>query len=123
MRTQFLMISGFTLALIVAACNNNSFSDLENISDAVTIAEDEVFALKSAEATDCDISAARFGGHMFSGNMKISGPHLFFGRSFPDCAVVSVELETDGQEFPKTITIDASGERVVTAADYLANLI
>jgi hypothetical protein len=106
MRTQILMIGGIALALIIAGCNNNSFSDMDDISDAVTIAEDEVFALKSTEATDCDISSARFGGHMFSGNMKISGPHLFFGRSFPDCAVVSVAHEIDGQEFPKTITID-----------------
>jgi hypothetical protein len=38
--------------------------------------------------------------------MKISGPHLFFGRSFPDCVLVSVEQEIEGQDFPKTITLD-----------------
>jgi len=94
------------LGLLIAGCENNSLSEFEDLSDAVTIAEDEVFALKSTEATDCDVSAARFGGHLFSGKMMISGPHLFFGRSFPDCAVVSVEPEVEGKEFPKTITID-----------------
>jgi len=100
------MITGFLLTLLIAGCNNSAFTDLEDLSDAVTIAEDEVFALKAAEATDCDVSSARFAGHMLSGNMKISGPHLFFGRSFPDCAVLSVAHEIEGQEFPKTITID-----------------
>ncbi|MEN8201332.1 MAG: hypothetical protein ABFS28_01970 [Bacteroidota bacterium] len=106
MRTQFLMTTAITIALLISGCENNSFSVFEDIGDAVTIAEDEVFALKSAEATDCDVSAARFGGHLFSGRMMISGPHLFFGRSFPDCASVSVEPEIEGQDFPKTISIN-----------------
>lgn len=106
MRSKILFGTGIALALLVAGCENNSFSDVEDISDALTLAEDEVFALKSAEAIGCDVSAARFGGHLFSGKMIISGPQLFFGRSFPDCAVVGVEPEVEGLDFPKTITID-----------------
>lgn len=99
-------MTGLSLALLIAGCENKSFKNLEDVSDALTIAEDEVFALKSAEASDCDVSAARFGGHLFKGKMMVSEPHLFFGKSFPDCAVVSVEPEVEGQDFPKTITID-----------------
>jgi hypothetical protein len=86
MRKTIAWMTGMSLALLVAGCENKSFSDFEDISDAV--------------------SAARFGGHLFSGKMMVMGPHLFFGRSFPDCASVSVESESEGQDFPKTITID-----------------
>jgi len=106
MKTHLILMTGIALALLIAGCENKSISDFEDISDAMTIAEDEVFALKSAEAIDCDVSAARFGGHFFSGKMMISGPHLFFGRSFPNCALVSVEPEFEDKDFPKTITID-----------------
>ncbi|MCK4751364.1 MAG: hypothetical protein KAT15_30105, partial [Bacteroidales bacterium] len=43
-----------------------------------------------------------FGAHMFSGGMMVGGPHLFFGRNFPNCASVTVE----GDDFPKKIIID-----------------
>lgn len=106
MKKQLIWMMGIALAVIIAGCEKNSFNEFEDLSDAVTIAEDEVFALKSAEATDCDVNAARFGGHLFQGKMKISGPHLFFGENFPDCATVSVESLEEGKEFPKIITID-----------------
>jgi hypothetical protein len=36
--------------------------------------------------------------------MMVYGSHLFFGNNFPPCAIVTVE----GDDFPKTITIDYS---------------
>lgn len=106
MKKQFLVSTAIVCVLLISGCKQNALEDFDELSDAVTLAEDEVFALKSTEATDCDISSARFGGHLFNGKMKISGPQLFFGRSFPDCALVSVDQEIEGQAFPKTITID-----------------
>lgn len=89
------------MALMIAGCDNSGLK-FDDGSDAITMAEDEVFALKSVEAVESDVNAARFGGHMFSGGMMISGPHRFFGMHFPDCAEVTV----NGDDFPKEIIID-----------------
>ena len=105
MKKQILIVTAALMAMVFTGCENDSSSGLENISEAMTIAEDEVFALKSAESTDCDVNAARFGGHLFKGNMMVGGPHLFFGKDFPDCASVSITAAEDG-DFPKTIVID-----------------
>ncbi len=105
MKKQLLVLTAAFAALIFTGCENDSSSGLEDISDAMTIAEDEVFALKSAESTDSDVNAARFGGHLFKGNMMVGGPHLFFGKNFPDCASVSITAANDGG-FPKEIVIN-----------------
>lgn len=105
MKKQLLIMTAAVMAMIFFGCENDSSDGFENISEAVTLAEDEVFALKSAEATDCDVNAARFGGHLFKGNMMVGGPHLFFGKNFPDCAAVSIAAAEDGG-FPKEIMIN-----------------
>jgi len=87
--------------MFMAGCEKTG-AGLENLGDGVTIAEEEVADLKAAEATDSDIAAARFGGHMLGKGMMIGGDHLFLGTHFPRCATVTV----DSDEFPKTITID-----------------
>ena len=89
------------MAMMIAGCENSD-SAFDEFGNAVSIAEDEVFALKSAESTESDINAARFGGHMFGGGMMIKGPHYFFGRHFPHCASVTV----NGEDYPKEIIID-----------------
>ncbi len=89
------------LAVLMLGCENSD-SKFDDVSDAVTMAEDEIFTLKSAESTGSDINAARFSGHLFSKGMMVGGPHLFFGKHFPDCATVTV----NGDDFPKEVIID-----------------
>ena len=105
MKKLISVMTATLVAMVFSGCENDSSGGLEDISDAVTLAEDEVFTLKSAEATDCDVNAARFGGHLFKGNMMVGGPHLFFGKNFPDCAEVSITTEENG-DFPKEIKIN-----------------
>ena len=101
MKRTWIITAGAVIAMFMAGCEKSG-TGLENLGDGVTIAEEEVADLKAAEATDSDIAAARFGGHMFGKGMIIGGSHLFFGTHFPSCATVTV----DSDEFPKTITID-----------------
>lgn len=92
-----------TLALLSTGCDQSPWNT-DEFSDNVTMAEEEVAALKSAEATDSDVDAAKFAGHLMKGGMVMAGHHLLFGRNFPPCATVTV----DSDEFPKTITVDYS---------------
>ena len=101
MKRTWIITAGAVIAMFMAGCEKSG-TGLENLGDGVTIAEEEVADLKAAEATDSDIAAARFGGHMFGQGMLIGGDHLFLGAHFPRCATVTVE----GEDFPKTITID-----------------
>lgn len=101
MKKAWIIATGMALSLFIAGCEQSG-SNLEDLGDEITMAEEEVANLKAAEATDCDIASARFGGHMMEQGMIIGGSHLFFGQNFPDCATVTV----DSDEFPKTITID-----------------
>jgi hypothetical protein len=101
MKLKWILASGVVAALFFAACEQTG-NDLEELYDNVTMAEEEVADLKSAEATSSDVSAARFGGHLLRGGMMLEGHHLFFGKGFPACATVTV----DSDEFPKTVTID-----------------
>jgi hypothetical protein len=101
MKRTWIITAGAVIAMFMAGCEKSS-TGLENLGDAVTIAEEEVADLKAAEATNSDIAAARFGGHLLAKGMMIGGDHLFFGAHFPRCATVTV----DSDEFPKTITID-----------------
>jgi len=101
MKRTWIITAGAVIALFMSGCEKSG-TGLENLGDAVTIAEEEVADLKAAEAVDSDIAAARFGGHMFGQGMMMGGSHLFFGMHFPSCATVTVE----GEDFPKTITID-----------------
>ena len=101
MKRTWIITAGAVIAMFMAGCEKTG-TGLENLGDGVTIAEEEVADLKAAEATDSDIAAARFGGHMFGQGMLIGGDHLFLGAHFPRCATVTVE----GEDFPKTIIID-----------------
>jgi hypothetical protein len=101
MKKKWIITLGVVAALFMAGCEQSGTS-LEELDDNVTIAEEEIADLKSAEATDSDVCAARFAGQMFSGGMMLGGNHLFFGNGFPPCATVTVE----GDEFPKTVTIN-----------------
>jgi hypothetical protein len=105
MKKKAALMTGLITVMILAGCENSSKKN-EDLSQAVTIAEEEVFDLKATEATDRDITAACFGGHILRGGMMVSGPHLFFGKSFPDCATVTIS----GDEFPKEIVIDYGEE-------------
>lgn len=101
MKKTWIIAAGFAVSLFIAGCDKTG-TDIQGLDDNVTLAEEEVANLKSAEATDCDIDAARFAGHMLHGGMMIGGDHLFLGDGFPPCATVSV----DSDVFPKTITIN-----------------
>lgn len=87
--------------MFMTACEQNG-TDIEDLYDNVTMAEEEVADLKSAEATSSDVCSARFAGHLFKGGMMMGGSHLLFGNGFPSCATVSV----DSDVFPKTVTIE-----------------
>ncbi len=101
MKKTWIITLGLVSALFITACEQSG-SDFEELGDNVTLAEEEIANLKSAEATEADVSSARFAGHMLEKGMLIGGSHLFFGQSFPDCATVTV----DSDEFPKTITVE-----------------
>jgi hypothetical protein len=103
MKKNLILSAAITMALFITGCEQSPWSANE-FSENVTMAEEEIASLKSAEATDCDIDAVRFGGHLMSRGMMLGGTHLLFGRNFPPCAVVTV----DSDEFPKTITVDYS---------------
>jgi hypothetical protein len=103
MKARLIVSAGVALALFLAGCEQSPWN-MDELGDNVTMAEEEVASLKSAEATDSDVDAARFGGHLMKGGMMLGGSHLLFGRNFPPCATVTVE----GDEFPKIITIDYS---------------
>ncbi len=103
MKKNLILSATIAMALFITGCEQSPWNANE-FSENVTMAEEEIASLKSAEATDCDIDAARFGGHLMSRGMMLGGTHLFFGRNFPPCAVVTV----DNDEFPKTITVDYS---------------
>ncbi len=101
MKKQAILIAGAILSAMILGCEN-SVPIFDGTGDEITLAEDEVFILKSAESTDRDINAARFGANMFTGGMVVGGPHQFFGMHFPSCATVTV----NGEDFPKEIIID-----------------
>jgi hypothetical protein len=101
MKKTLIIALGLIVILFTAGCEQSG-SEFEELGDNVTLAEEEIANLKSAEATEADVSSARFGGHMLEKGMLIGGSHLFFGQSFPDCATVTV----DSDEFPKTITVE-----------------
>jgi hypothetical protein len=103
MKRRWILALGLVAALFITACEKNG-SDFEELGENITMAEEEIANLKSAEATESDVSSARFGGHLLQGGMKVGGSHLFFGSGFPPCATVSV----DSDEFPKTVTINYS---------------
>jgi hypothetical protein len=103
MKKTWIITLGLVAALFITACEQTGTS-FEDFNENVTMAEEEVADLKSAEATASDVSSARFGGHLLQGGMMVGGSHLFFGTGFPPCATVSV----DSDEFPKTITINYS---------------
>lgn len=94
---------GLVAALFITACEKSG-SDFEELGENVTMAEEEISSLKTAEATECDVDAAKFGGHLMQGGMMVGGSQMFFGTGFPSCATVTV----DSDEFPKTVTIDYS---------------
>ena len=91
------------MSLSIVGCRDSiiTFSDT---SCTAMIAEEEIFTIKYNEAAESDLDAARFAGHLFSGGMAISGPHLFFGEQFPDCATIALS----GIGFPKQISIEYS---------------
>ena len=101
MKLTWIIATGIAVSLIIAGCEQSG-NDFEELSDEVTMAEEEIANLKAAEATESDIASARFGGHMLEKGMLIGGSHLFFGQSFPNCATVTVDSDT----FPKTITVE-----------------
>ncbi len=101
MKKTWMIAAGILVALFIAGCEQSD-SNFDLLDEGVTMAEEEVADLKSAEAIESDISSARFGGHLLQGGMMVGGSQFFLGRGFPPCATVSV----DSDEFPKTITIN-----------------
>ncbi len=103
MKKTWMIAAGMIAAFFIAGCEQSD-SNFDLLDENVTMAEEEVADLKSAEAIESDVSSARFGGHLLQGGMMVGGSQLFLGRGFPPCATVSV----DSDEFPKTVTIDYS---------------
>lgn len=100
MKKQTIFFAGI-LAVLAMGCENSDLK-FENMTDGITIAEDEVFTIKSSESTEGDIDAARHSASSFRGGMGVGGAHHFLGSHFPGCATVSVS----GESFPKEIVID-----------------
>jgi hypothetical protein len=101
MKTIKILSAVFALVLFSTGCEQSPWNE-DELSENVTLAEEEVASLKSAESTDSDVDAAKFAGHLMKGGMMMGGNHLLFGRNFPPCAIVSV----DNDDFPKTITVN-----------------
>ncbi|MCX6321171.1 MAG: hypothetical protein NTX93_05100 [Bacteroidia bacterium] len=104
MKNLLFLLATIFMAGLISSCNKSS----ESQSGDFTIAEDEVFLLKSTEATDQVINAASFGGHMSAPCTKGEFPRFFPFKNFPDCAVVTVS----NGGFPKEIIIDNGDECV-----------
>ncbi|MCP4312719.1 MAG: hypothetical protein GY790_15765 [Bacteroidetes bacterium] len=104
MMKKYLFIVAAALAVIAVGCENDNmkFQEVETDGEELTIAEDEVFSIKSAESTDSDIDAANHAAGLFRGGMGVRGAHHFLGNNFPKCATVTVS----GATFPKEIVID-----------------
>lgn len=111
MKNLFLSLGTIVLASMMFSCQQNS--DLTLSSD-VTIAEDEVYMLKTTESVDQIVNAASFAGHLAEADVKSAFVRFFPYANFPDCAEVTVS--TDG--FPKEIIIDY-GEECYTRNDIL----
>ena len=103
MKKTWIIALGIVAALFVAGCEQAG-PNLDEFETSVTMAEEEVADLKSAEATSSDVCSATLGAPMIQGGMMLGGSHMFFGTGFPKCATVTA----DSDEFPKTITIDYS---------------
>lgn len=101
MKKTWIIAVGIVAALIIAGCEQSG-SNLDEFDTSVTMAEEEVADLKSAEATSSDVCSATLGAPMLKGGMMLGGSHMFFGTGFPKCATVTA----DSDVFPKTITID-----------------
>jgi hypothetical protein len=99
----FFLVTIFMTGLI-SSCNKSS----EIQPGDITIAEDEVFLLRSTEAVDQVINAASFGGHLASPGIKGGFIRFFPYKNFPGCCVVTVSNEG----FPKEIIIDYGKECV-----------
>jgi hypothetical protein len=124
MKKVFMFCATIFLAGIMPSCDKSS----DRLGD-ITIAEDEVFLLKSTEAVNQEINAASFGGHMFTPGTKGEFPRFFPFKNFPDCAVVTVS----NGGFPKEIIIDhgeecvsgnglaMSGKITITISDTIIN--
>lgn len=105
MKKKIIIAAGAALALFITGCEQSP-NAFDASAGGETIAETEVAHLKSIESVESDISSARFAAHLFQNGMMVGGPHLFFGKGFPDCASVTVEDSGDEDGFPKTITVD-----------------
>jgi hypothetical protein len=103
MKAKMILATGLAMALFITGCEQSPWRT-DDFGDNITLAEEEVAALKSAESTDSDVDAAKFGGHLMKGGMVLGGSQQLFGRNFPPCATVTV----DNDDFPKTITVDYS---------------
>jgi hypothetical protein len=105
MKNLFLLFATVALAGTMFSCQKSS--DADQVTD-ITVAEDEVFMLKSIEEVDELVSAASFGAEMSSSEIKAGFFRFFPYKNFPECAEVTVS--TDG--FPKEIFIDFGDECV-----------
>jgi hypothetical protein len=103
MKNLLFFLATIFLTGLISSCDKSS----DQPGD-ITIAEDEVFLLKSTEAVDQVINAASFGGHMSSPGTKGESPRFFPFKNFSDCAVVTVS----NGGFPKEIIIDYGNECV-----------
>lgn len=114
---------------ILVSCENGT--NVTNDENLITLAEDEISYLKSAESTDEEVCAANFGAfkYGFGYNNFFKIPRFYLGRHFPDCAEVTVS----GDTFPKEITITygddclsrrglvKTGTIVITLSDTITN--
>ncbi len=101
---KIVFILAGALVLMFAGCDNLDMNSQEagiNGED-LTIAEDEVFTIKSTESTESDVDAANHAAGIFRGGMGVGGAHHFLGDNFPACATVTVS----GNSFPKKVVID-----------------
>lgn len=100
MKKNIILLAGILLVMVLG-CENSNLK-FEDMAEGVTIAEDEIFTIKSSESTEGDVDAAGHSASSFGAGMGVGGAHHFLGSHFPHCATVTVS----GESFPKEIVID-----------------
>jgi len=103
MKTVKLVLGTLILSLLVVSCDYTINKETVSDTDGVTIAEDEILSLKSAEVTEEEAQTAGFSVDLHEGpGFGIGGGGLYCAKFFPSCATVTVSSET----YPKEIIIE-----------------
>lgn len=130
MKTLRLIAGTLLFSLIFFSCDYTINREENTDTDGITIAEDEIFSLKSAEVTEEEAQVTGF-----SVDKPLMGPGFgmgggcLCGKFFPSCATVTVS----GDSYPKEIVVEfgedcldrfgntRTGTIIITITDTLKN--